>query len=175
MVVRTAAACGDPSPQRGQTWCNHSPTMLCVSKVFVAKDTIDALVTAALTWGYSQPGEFWFRPVGTMKVRKVGWEQATEVGEMLWRQNWETAEAWAQPGVDMPAYEFERYPGTPDPVVILKTISYYEYQTETDPDIWDVSEAAGFMTYLRITAEGQLPGWTEAPWGIYDRNAFTES
>ncbi|WP_116451158.1 hypothetical protein [Blastococcus litoris] len=147
-----------------------------MSKNFVSKDTIDALVTAALHWGYTKPGEFWFRPVATTDVRRIGWNQATQVGEMLWRQNWETTEGWVEPlEVKWPGYEFDRYPGEPDPVVILKTISFYEYQTETDPDIWDVSEAAGFTRYLRLVAEKQLPGWEDAPWGIDDRAAFTAS
>jgi hypothetical protein len=145
-----------------------------MSKHVVAKDTIDLLVTAALTWGFLKPGEFWFRPVGTMSMRKVRAEQASELGAMLWRQNWETAEGWLD-DVDEPAYEGEPYPGTPDPVVVLKTITYYEYRTETDPEIWDVSEAAGFTRYLRNTAVSKLAGWDAAPWGIDDHEAFAQS
>ena len=145
-----------------------------MSKNFVSKHTIDALVTSALTWGGVEPGVFLFRPVGTMQMRRLGRRQADEVGGMLWRQNWETAEAWLD-GVDAPVYEFEPYPGTPDPLVVLKTISDYEYQTETDPEIWDVSEAAGFTRYLRSSAETRLAGWSDAPWGLDDRTAFARS
>ena len=145
-----------------------------MSKMFVSKHTIDALVTAALTWGGVEPGVFTFRPAGTMRMRTVGWQQADELGGMLWRQNWETVEAW-QDGVDAPVYEFELYPGTPDALVVLKTIGYYEYQTETDPEIWDLCEAAGFTRYLRGSAEIRLDGWSDAPWGLDDRMAFARS
>lgn len=142
-----------------------------MSQHLVSKDTIDALVTAALTWG-PEPDEFWYRPIGTRRLRKVGLNQATETGEMLWRKNWEMAE-WAETGAEYPTYEFEAYPGTPDPVVILKTIAYYEYQTSDVGEIWESSEAAGFMRWLRSDAIVQLAGWEEAPWGIDDREAFS--
>jgi hypothetical protein len=144
-----------------------------MSANFVPKDTIDALVTAALTWGYVRPGEFMFRPLRTRMMRTVTWDDATAVGEMLWRQNWNVTEGWVDPSVDMPEYVFERYAGEPDPVVILKTISYYGYQTGDEPEDYEGSEAAGFLYYLSGVAASKLPGYDDAPFGIYDREAFT--
>jgi hypothetical protein len=145
-----------------------------MSANFVSKETIDALVTAALTWGYMKPGEFWFRPVATMTVTTVTWDDATAVGTMLWRANYDVTEGWMDPPeVEWPGYEFELYPGEPDPVTILKTISYYGYQTGDSPEEYEVGAAAGFLNYLRGTAIGKLPGYDDAPWGIHDRRAFT--
>jgi hypothetical protein len=143
-----------------------------MSANFVPKAHIDALVTAALTWGYLEPGEFWFRRAGTRMIRKVSWEHATEVGEMLWRYNWDVTEGPVDPTVPMPVYEFERYPGEPDPVVVLKAIDYYVYQTGDEPEEYEFSEAAGFMDYLRGVAGSKLPGYDKAPYGIEDREAF---
>ena len=143
-----------------------------MSGMFVAKDEIDALVTAALTWGVLRPGEFFFRPMGTYQVRTVTWEDATDVGEMLWRYNYDITEGWVDPPeVEWPGYVFERYPGEPDPFVVLKAIGHYLYQTGSGPED-EVTPAAGFLRYLQEVAIGKLPGYRDAPWGIWDRAAF---
>jgi hypothetical protein len=143
-----------------------------MSGIFVSKNEIDALVTAAITWGIGSTGEFWFRPVGTRQVRKVTWANATEVGEMLWRYNYDITEGWVDPPeVEWPGYVFERYPGEPDPLVVLKAICHYEVETGGGPE-HDVTPAAGFMNSLETVAIGKLPGWADAPYGIWDRGAF---
>jgi hypothetical protein len=107
--------------------------MPCMSADFVPKDTIDALVTAALTWDSVQPREFVSRPLRTRMVRTVTWEDATAVGGRPWRQNRNMTEGWIDPSVDMPEYVVQRYAGEPDPVVILETIRYHRYPTDDEP------------------------------------------
>jgi hypothetical protein len=145
-----------------------------MSADFVPRDTIDALVTAALTWGVLWPGEFWFRPAATIQTTTATWDDATEIGAMLWRYDYDVTEGQIDPPeVEWPGYRFERYPGEPDPLVVLKTIAYYGYQTGDDPETYDVSLPAGFMRQLQVVAVGKLAGFADAPWGIEDRDAFS--
>jgi hypothetical protein len=144
-----------------------------MSRMFVPKDTIDALVTAAFTWGYTTPGEFWFRPMASRSMTTVTWDDATAIGHMLWRHNYDITEGWVQPlQIEWPGYEFERYPGEPDPVVVLKAIHFSRSETAADPEEFEVGPIAGFLTYLELVAITHLPGYGDAPRGIWDRHAF---
>jgi hypothetical protein len=72
----------------------------------------------------------------------------------------------------MPPYVLEELPGTPDPVVVLKAISCYRYQTAGDPEEFEPGEVCGFLEWLTTAAVEHLDGWREAPWCIEDRDAF---
>jgi hypothetical protein len=52
-----------------------------------------------------------------------------------------------------------------DPVVVLKQIDFYEYQSCEHPE-WEDSEAYQFVNALRLRWIKNLPGWYDAPWGI---------
>jgi hypothetical protein len=70
----------------------------------------------------------------------ANWHNATDIGAMLWRYNYDVTEGWVDPPeVRWPGYQFERYPGEPNPVVVLKPIDFYGYQTADDPETYDVS------------------------------------
>jgi hypothetical protein len=51
-----------------------------------------------------------------------------------------------------------------DPVQVIKTCDYFEYQS-SDADTWEGSEAAQFINALRSTAARALPGYDAATWG----------
>jgi hypothetical protein len=60
---------------------------------------------------------------------------------------------------------------TIDPVVILKAIACYEYQSCEHPG-WTTSEAHAFCEALRRRMIHHLPGYEEAPWEITCRRQF---
>jgi len=105
-------------------------------------------------------------------------DTADSVGEMLISANLlsvthrypDTLEGGGVPG---PCEEYWRdsysYPmNGPDfsPVVILKAIACYEYQSCEHPE-WERSEARAFCEALRDYTIVRLPGYDDAPWGIY--------
>lgn len=70
------------------------------------------------------------------------------------------------------SYHFEKVPGMVDPLVVLKAISCYEYQSCEHPG-WAVSEAAAYCRQLQAQAVRRLPGYEEADgWGDFDRDVF---
>jgi hypothetical protein len=148
-----------------------------VSANFLPKVHIDVLVTAALRWG--EPDGFHYRRLMTMMMRRLTRANADQVGEMLWRANYDHTEGWAEPTdrsvPEMPEYVFEELPGEPDPVVVLKAVSCYRYQTAGDPEDFEVTEVCGFLDWLTAAAVRRLPGWDEAPWYIEDREVFLSS
>jgi hypothetical protein len=69
-------------------------------------------------------------------------------------------------------YRFREFAGYPDPIVILKAVACYRYQSCETPD-WEESEAFAFCDALEKTAISRLPGYDDAPgWSICDRSVF---
>jgi hypothetical protein len=66
-----------------------------------------------------------------------------------------------------PTYRFTPMTEDPDPVVILKLISYYERQSCGHRG-WETSEARKFCEDLRLACIRALPGYDAAPWRIDD-------
>lgn len=135
---------------------------------------IDALVNAAmdrrrethmsrLTW--PQAGE----------RRQIDETNASEVGAMLVRMNFAAVdyryrrEGDENPGDYPESYRFTGARGwvvaVYNPVVILKAIECYEYQSCEHPS-WEGSEAQAFCRALRLHVTHWLPGYSEAPWEI---------
>jgi hypothetical protein len=145
-----------------------------VSANLVNKTLVDLLVTAAVKSG--EPENPWFYYSlrdGTVRVTTAN---ADQLGQMLWLKNWQHVEGWADPVDrqmrDEPSYRYEPVGGVPDPLLVLKQIQYYEYQTAgDDARAWLVSEQATFLRWLQTTAIGKLPRYIEAPWGIGDDKA----
>lgn len=142
-----------------------------MSSNLVSKTEIDLLLTAALHWGnpnFSYRLYIW--APNKMFGRTLTPENADEVGGVLWRENFLKAE-WDQDPENAPSYTFERLPGTPTPVVVLKAIAHYSYQSEGDqPDEWVTSEPYAFLETLKNHAISHLPQWDDVPWGIENRD-----
>lgn len=67
-------------------------------------------------------------------------------------------------------YAWARVPFAPDPLVVLKALACYEYQSCEAPG-WHESEAFAFCEALRARMIHRLPGFDEAPgWSIDDVN-----
>lgn len=117
--------------------------------------------------------------------RELTYLTADEVGRMLWGECARSvmyrypdiADGGDWPGPadfeteQVMGYTFQRLPGVVDPVVVLKALSCYEYQSCEHPE-WRSSEAWQFCNALRDAMVDKLPGYEKAPWGIDDRSVF---
>lgn len=168
-----------------------------MSAFMVGKDHIDGLLTAGLEW--SRPSRLkWFYPeIGPdderdAYARGVPWgprcielceerrreltlESVGRVGAMLLAENRASVnhrydeEEWEEP------YLFEPLPGISDPVIVLKAIACYRYQSCEHPE-WERSEARVFIDALEQKAIVHLPGYDDAPgWEIRDRDVFVRA
>jgi len=172
-----------------RTWCTAG---WCSMSAFVVDTVhIDALLTAGLRLPHEwQRPLAWFWPALDAGTDAGSWtsdellEQARQrrhqltettagrVGAMLLAENRRSVDHrydeqdWEQP------YLFTAVPGTPDPVVVLKAIDCYRYQSCEHPG-WASSEAQQFCLALQALAISHLPGYDRAPWDITDPKVFT--
>jgi hypothetical protein len=51
-------------------------------------------------------------------------------------------------------------------VEVLALCDCYEYQAAEDPSYLE-SKAEGLVQWIRLNAIGRLPGYKDAPWGVY--------
>ena len=153
-----------------------------MSAYIVSKAVIDALVTAAVRWAEESPVGFkyyWHRG-----GRRVDAGTAAAVGQMLWHANWYRVDGWVNDAdrardhvadvADEPVYAYEPLPGVPAPLVVLRLIDNYVYQTAGEPEEWRRTEPFGFVDVLAGWAISRLPGYDTLPWtiGEQDRNIF---
>jgi hypothetical protein len=148
-----------------------------VSSYTVDKTVIDALLTAAVRWSEDSPVGFsyhWYEGDG-----RVDAGTATAVGQMLWHANWYHADGWVKAtdqveDVPEPVYVYEPLPGVPAPLVVLRLIDNYTYQTAGEPEEWRPTEPFGFVHALRGAAISRLPGYGDLPWtlGEADRDIY---
>jgi len=166
-----------------------------MSAFTVNKEHIDALVQAAL-WipGPQHPGDscnagltYNWPDADPELFKREGYEawaidaqsryhdarQDTpdRLGQMLWGENHRSVNHRYQENHIEPLYSYQPLPGEPDPVIVIKAISCYEYQT-CEHEGWETSEAHAFCKALRNKMINALPGYDAAPWGIDDRNVF---
>jgi hypothetical protein len=92
-------------------------------------------------------------------------DSAGRVGAMLLAENRRSMDhRYNEEELEEP-YLFRELPRVPDPIVVLKAIDGYRYQSCEHP-IWAGSEAAAFCAALQERAIQCLPSYAEAPWGI---------
>ena len=149
----------------------------------VTKRHIDSMIRAGLTprrdalaWYTGQrededyqPGEPW----GPTQVenavkrrRELTDETADHVGAMLWNENRRSVDHRYDEATDREVYRYRHSDRLPsDPVVLLKALDCYEYQSCEHPE-WETSEARAFCEALRSRLIHRLPGYDAAPWGI---------
>jgi hypothetical protein len=156
----------------------------------VGRTHIDALLTAGLSWNRYGPirwmdtadapppeayaeGEPW----GPAAVRwynehrkELTRETAGQVGAMLLAENRRSVdhryaeEEWEEP------YVFNPLRGRPDPLVVLRALSCYVYQSCEHRE-WPQSEAARFCEALQSAAIREATMDIDV-WEITDRNVF---
>lgn len=162
-----------------------------MSAFILGKAHIDALVTAALErtsgdfgplswcardltveetlasyrsgapWGPDAPA------IGRALTRQATPDEAERIGQMLVRENRLSVNHRYRESEVEAIYTYERpvIRGRVDPVVILKAIDCYEYQSCEHPG-WKCSEAHAFCRALRHRMICHLSGYEEAPWEI---------
>lgn len=147
-----------------------------MSAFMVGKEHIDAMITAGLA--FSDYSIRWDHP--GYAENELTYETADGVGLMLWATNLESINARYPDTLDdfdnipgpvgltpevIAGYRWERINGVRflDPVVILKAIDCYEYQS-CEHDGWETSEAKAFCAALRADMIERLPGYNTAPW-----------
>jgi len=142
---------------------------------FVVADThIDALVTAGLAFARPSEPMTWYHagPDDLERAYQLRPDNPTEVGAMLLAANQNSVKFhYGERAGTEPAYSFRRLTGGPDPVVVLKGIACFEYQSCDHPD-WPASQARQFCQELRDRCIDRLPGYDQAPWGLSDRRIF---
>jgi hypothetical protein len=163
-----------------------------MSAFVVSAVHIDAMLTAGLrldpphgarplTWFWPQidaasdPGSWTSEELlrqARERRRELTEQTAGPVGAMLRAENRRSVDhrydeqEWEQP------YLFTELPGRPDPVVVLKAIACYRYQSCEHPG-WRSSEAVAFCDALQARAIDCLPGYNTAPWEINDPAVFS--
>ena len=114
-----------------------------MSAWIVSRDHIDLLLTAALAWQITAPGE------------------ADQTGRMLWKENLTSVahryphdRDGARPGPTdfrdrhVDTYRFQPYPGPVDPEVVAAAAASLAYQSCEHPG-WTSSTAYRWTTHLR--------------------------
>lgn len=151
-----------------------------MSAWIVDKLHIDYLVQAAMQRPHLHPMRF--------GDTQVTYATADEVGRELWAENAMSVSYRYRNSRPMNAGTFSNLPGPCDfdheslanyslpsfprvrfdPVVALKAIDCYQYQSCEHPG-WEGSAAHRFTQELRQFMVTLLPGYDEAPWGIDER------
>lgn len=151
-----------------------------MSAFVVDREHIDALLERAMApSGYGGDRFHWYDRDAESWHELISYENAGEVGRMLWAENVKSVQYRYddEPVSDLPGpaglsdEEVDGYSYTTPArrltiVQALKAISCYEYQSCEHPG-WETSSAYGFCDALRHKLIGQLPGYDDAPWGVY--------
>jgi hypothetical protein len=159
---------------------------------------IDALLTAALRLRKNGAPLCWYWPNLDDEARSLTYQagepwgpgaielandrrrvltrqSAGRVGAMLLAQNRYSVDfRYAEEEAEEP-YLFNELPGKIDPLIVLKALAGYEYQSCETPD-WEESEAFTFCLALRLLCINELPGYDAAKgWSIDDRSIFVKA
>jgi hypothetical protein len=154
-----------------------------MSAFVVDSEHIDALLTAALHYSRSHGGFRWYVGRGDeMKTHQLlSGDNEDAVGAMLIAENRRSVGYRYSTERELPGpidtsklddYTYHHLIGYPDPLIVLKAVACYRYQSCETPD-WEDSDAFAFCTALEHLAINQLPGYDDAPgWSIADRHVF---
>lgn len=154
----------------------------------VSTHHIDAMITAGLRWAPVNDSLRWYWPdlgeqpdlaaISVDELRRMSRREAElstgtagRVGAMLLAENRRSVNhRYREDELEEP-YLYTPIIGVPHPVIVLKAIRCYEYQTCEHP-AWRYSEAYAFCQALLSRALHQFPGSDAAPWGIETRDVF---
>jgi hypothetical protein len=91
---------------------------------------------------------------------------------MLWAENRRSVNhRYAEQEWEEPYVFTELRHHSIDPVMVLKAVACYEYQSCETPG-WEKSEAHAFCQSLKERCIRRLPGFDDAPWEIGDPDIF---
>lgn len=101
-------------------------------------------------------------------------ETAGRVGAMLATENRRSVDFRYDETEEEDPYVFTKLVGYPDPVIMLKAIGCYRYQSCEHPE-WEKSEAYAFCQALEQHMISFLSGYDDGPgWEIQDPKVFCE-
>lgn len=149
-----------------------------MSAFIVSENHIHALIEAGCSRRYTRGHVLrWYVSGDPARPRELRWENADEIGRMLWEENVKSvAHRYPNdtpdtlpgpvPAADPEAYRWKRpRPRALEPVEALKAIACYEYQSSEHPE-WEASEARAFCEALRHAAIAALEGYEDAEWSL---------
>ncbi len=122
-----------------------------------------------------EPGQPWGPTAiesANRRRRELTSETASIVGMMLVAQNYASVNYRYAEKDEEPIYRYKPLAGYPNPVIVLKAIDCYEYQSCETPD-WEETEAHAFCQSLRKRMIHHLPGYDDAPWDIQSPTVFS--
>ncbi|HTJ71322.1 MAG TPA: hypothetical protein VL551_27525 [Actinospica sp.] len=135
-----------------------------MSAFIVTKQHIDAMVTGGLPRRGDTGWIRWDDPVETGRTHILNQDSADRAGSLLWQENRISVNHRYHDGDEIDViYTFQRQGHSP--VVVLKLIDCYEYQSCEHP-AWKESQAKRLCDQLRKQVISKLPGYDEAPWGF---------
>lgn len=117
--------------------------------------------------------------------RDLGAEGLRELGQTLWQENHTSVNYRYSENTEAPKYQLRTTEATLDPIVVLKAIACFNYQSCEHPG-WPDSRAHDLMVALHTAVLDRhpelgervngrfgetsryttLPAWDSAPWGI---------
>jgi hypothetical protein len=118
-----------------------------------------------MTWYHAGPD-------GLVRAHQLRPDNPTKVGAMLLAANQSSVNLlYGERAGTEPGYRFRRLAGVPNPVIVLKAIACFEYQSCEHPE-WATSQARQFCQELRDRSIDRLPGYEQVPWALTDRRIF---
>jgi hypothetical protein len=148
-----------------------------MSAWIVSKAHIDALVSEAARRGPDGPF-MWEHGGRRHTLPFADAVRATEVGQMLWKENHRSINYRYDERGRTPHYDWNETPHLPS-MWVYKANACYSYQTCERTD-WEQSEAFAFVQalYAALLPEvGPDPRntkeWNDAPWGLDERHFVT--
>lgn len=154
-----------------------------MSAYIVSKETIDAIVTFSTTpQGQSGIPIYSIKPIpgwngagDHMTISDLGVDAPSRIGQLLWHENVLSVNYRYREDDDTAIYKFKhRVEGCVAPdekrrltaVDIIKLCGCLEYQSCEHPG-WADSWAKDFLDRVVRAAIHELPGYDDAPWGLY--------
>jgi hypothetical protein len=155
-----------------------------VSAWIVSRTHIDLLIEAGQQMVRRRIGDAVMRWYVDGHGFHLDQQNRDQVGSMLWLENYagvtqryphvDDLPGPYLEGLEVLGYSFTAVSGTLDPVVVLKAITCYEYQSR-EHEGWNTSPTRAFCAARRDHCVAALPGYVEAPWGFEDRAFFTRA
>lgn len=155
-----------------------------MSAWIVSKEHIDLLIQAGIRFAGHGDLRWCIKDTNPIRYGELNRSNADVIGGKLWAENLASVTgryphdaSGERPGpvdfedTDTLTYTFDEVPGELDPVVVLKALSCFEYQS-CEHDGWESSEARLICEAVRSACINALPGYDAAPWGFDERRFF---
>lgn len=146
-----------------------------MSAFIVNKSSIDAIVTFAV--GGKRRVTTCRSITNPETFSTTNDHSPAQLGQALWHENYLSVNYRYRADDETPVYkykpQYDGHVGTGQkrlltPIDIIKLCDCLEYQSCEHPG-WETSWAKDLLDRVRRAATRELPGYEDAPWGLYDR------